>query len=75
MFLIQVQHLSGEGEMPPSSGAEDVYERAERLFAATNVSLKREGGALTVEINQQPGHLLLVLCIAIRGLASLANCD
>lgn len=61
--------------MPPSGGAEDVYERAERLFAATNVSLKRGGGTLTVEINQQPGHLPLVLCIAIRGLASLAHRD
>lgn len=73
-FLFQVQHLAGEGEMPPSGRAKDVYERAERLFAATNVSLKKGGGALTAEINQQPGHLLLVLCIAIRGLASLAHC-
>lgn len=74
-FLFQVQHLAGEGEMPPSGRAEDVYERAERLFAATNVSLKKGGGTLTAEINQQSGHLLLVLCIAIRGLASLAHCD
>lgn len=70
-----MQCLAREEEMPPSSGAEDVYERAKRLFAATNVSLKRGGGALTVEINQQPGHLPLLLCIAIRGLASLAHCD
>lgn len=73
MVLFQVQHLTGEGEMPPSSAAQDIYETVERLFAATNVSLKREGGALTVEINPQPGHLPLVLCIAIRGLASLAH--
>lgn len=61
--------------MPPSSGDEDVYERAERLFAVANVSLKRGGGALRVEVKQQPGQLPLVLCIAIRGLASLARCD
>lgn len=73
MVLFQVQHLTGEGEMPLSSAAQDVYETAERLFAAANVSLKREGGAVTVEINQQPGHLPLVLCIAIRGLTSLAH--
>lgn len=76
MFLFQVQCLAEEGDMLPGGGPEDIYKRAERLFAATNVSLKRGGGgALTVEMNQQPGHLPLVLCISIRGLASLARCD
>lgn len=73
-FLVQVQRLAGEGEMPPSGRAEDVYERAERLFAATNVSPEAKR-RLTVEMTQQPGHLPLVLCIAIRGLVSLAHCD
>lgn len=71
----QVRCVAEEGAMPPSEGAEDVYERAERLFASSNVSLKRGGGALKAEINQRPGHLPLVLCIAIRGLASLAHGD
>lgn len=66
--------MLGEGEVPPSGGAGDVYERAERLFASSGVSLRRgEGGVLRVEGGQQPGHLPLVLCIAIRGLASLAQ--
>lgn len=66
--------MLGEGEVPPSGGAGDVYERAERLFASSGVSLRRgEGGVLGVAVGQQPGHLPLVLCIAIRGLASLAE--
>lgn len=63
----QVRRVLGEGEVPPSGGAGDVYERAERLFASSGVSLRRG------EVGQQPGHLPLVLCIAIRGLASLAQ--
>lgn len=67
----QVRCVLGEGEVPPSGGAGDVYER---LFASSGVSLRRgEGGVLGAEVGQQPGHLPLVLCIAIRGLASLAQ--
>lgn len=75
MLPFQVRWVSGEAETPPSGGTEDFYERAEQLFACSNVSLKRGAGGsvLKAEIKQQPGHLPLILCIAIRGLASLAQ--
>ncbi|XP_073342240.1 gasdermin Eb [Pagrus major] len=74
-----VQCVSGKGEMPLSSAGlaalltEDVYEKTEHLFASSNVSLKKDGDKVKMEINQRPGHLPLVLCIAVRGLASLAH--
>lgn len=76
MLWFQVQCVLGEreGEVPLGGGAGDVYERAERLFASSNVSLEGGGGGVVrVEQKQQPGHLPLILCIAIRGLASLAE--
>lgn len=76
--VFQVQCVSGKGEMPLSSAGlttlpEDVYEKTEHLFASSNMSLKRDGDAVKTEINHQPGNLPLVLCIAVRGLASLAD--
>nr|XP_046255578.1 gasdermin Eb [Scatophagus argus]XP_046255579.1 gasdermin Eb [Scatophagus argus] len=73
-----VQCISGEGQMPLSSTGlaaltQDVYEKTEHLFASSNVSLKRDGDMVKTEINQQPGHLPVVLCIAVTGLASLAH--
>lgn len=71
-----VQCLSGRGEMSSTDLAAltvDNYEKAERLFASTNVSLKRDGNTVKTEINHQAGNLPLVLCIAVRGLASLAH--
>lgn len=72
-----VQSLCGDGELNLSSAGltEDIYEKTEHLFASSNVSLKKEGDVVKMEINQQPGHLPLVLCIAVRGLASLAHSD
>ncbi|XP_075965423.1 gasdermin Eb [Anarhichas minor] len=76
-----VQCVSGKGELPPLSSAglaaltEDVYEKTERLFASSNVSLKRDGNTVKTEISSLPGNHPLVLCIAVRGLASLAHCD
>lgn len=75
-----VQCVSGKGDMPLSSAGsatltEDIYEKTEHLFASSNVSLKKDGDKVKMEINQQPGHLPLVLCIAVRGLASLAHSD
>lgn len=70
-----MQEVAGEGETPPSCGDKDIYETAVRLFASSNMSLQRTGDKMKVEINQLPGHLPLILCIAIRGLASLAHCD
>lgn len=79
-FLFQVQCVSGKGEMPLSSVGlavlpEDMYEKAEHLFASSNMSLKRHGDTLKTEIKHKLGNLHLVLCIAVRGLASLAPCE
>ncbi|XP_041798850.1 gasdermin Eb [Chelmon rostratus] len=76
---ILVQCMSGKGEMPLSSAGlaamtEDMYKKTEHLFASSNVSLKRNGDTVKTEINHRPGTLPLVLCIAVRGLASLAHC-
>ncbi|XP_051262766.1 gasdermin Eb [Dicentrarchus labrax] len=75
-----VQCVSRKGELPLSSAGlaaltEDVYEKAEHLFASSNVSLRRDGDTVKTEINHQPGNLPLVLCIAVRGLATLSHCD
>ncbi|XP_034409350.1 gasdermin Eb [Cyclopterus lumpus] len=75
-----VQCVSGTGELSLSSAGvaaltEDVYEKTERLFASSNVSLKRDGNTVKTEVSHMPGNLPLVLCIAVRGLASLAHCD
>lgn len=69
--------MSGKGEMPLSSVGlpEDMYENAERLFASSNVSLKRDGDMMKTQINPQAGNLPLILSIAVRGLASLARTD
>lgn len=74
-----VQCVSEKGEFPLSSAGlaaltEDVYEKTEYLFASSNMSLKRDGDTVKMEINHQPGNRPLILCIAIRGLASLAQC-
>nr|XP_020468482.1 non-syndromic hearing impairment protein 5 [Monopterus albus]XP_020468483.1 non-syndromic hearing impairment protein 5 [Monopterus albus] len=73
-----VQCLSGKRELTLSSTdltalTEEIFETTERLFAASNVSLKRDGVTVKTEINQPQGNLPLVLCIAVRGLASLAH--
>ncbi|CAK6960544.1 gasdermin Eb [Scomber scombrus] len=70
-----VQCVSGSGEMPQSRVGltEDAYVRAEHLFSSSNASLKRDGDTVKTEIKHQPGHLPLVMCIAVRGLASLAH--
>lgn len=78
--MFQVQCVSGKGEMPLSSAGlaalpEDMYENAEHLFASSNMSLKRGGDTLKTEIKHKSGNLHLVLCIAVRGLASLAPCE
>ncbi|KAG7242002.1 hypothetical protein INR49_024630, partial [Caranx melampygus] len=67
-----VQMASGKGECHATALTGDVYEKAEQLFACCNVSLKKDGDIVKMEIKQKPGNLPLVLCIAVRGLASLA---
>ncbi|KAF1387827.1 hypothetical protein PFLUV_G00083970 [Perca fluviatilis] len=75
-----VQCVSGKGELHLSSAGlaaltEDVFEKTEHLFASSNVSLKRDGDTVKTEISHLAGNRPLVLCIAVRGLASLAHCD
>ena len=72
-----MQCVSGDGELPLGSAGlttlmGDIYEKTEHLFSSSNVSLKRDGDTVKTEINLEPGNLPLVLCIAVRGLASLA---
>ncbi|XP_040899958.1 gasdermin Eb isoform X2 [Toxotes jaculatrix] len=74
-----VQCVSEKGELSLSRAGqaaltEDVFEKAEHLFATSNVSLKRDGDTVKTEINQEPGNLPLALCIAVRGLGSLVCC-
>nr|XP_019948910.1 PREDICTED: non-syndromic hearing impairment protein 5 isoform X1 [Paralichthys olivaceus] len=71
-----VQCASGNGELLLGSAdlsvlTEEVYENAAHLFASSNVCLKRDGDTVRTEISQESGNLPLVLCIAVRGLASL----
>lgn len=78
--LFQVQCVSGKGALPLSSMdvtalSGDAFEKTEHLFASCNVSLKRDADTVKAEINHQHGNLPLVLCIAVRGLASLAHSD
>ncbi|KAM6995690.1 gasdermin-E-like [Tautogolabrus adspersus] len=73
-----VHCVSGNGELPLGSAdaaalTDDIYEKTSYLFASSNVSLTRDGDKVKTEIHQQPGHRPLVLCIAIKGLASLAK--
>ncbi|XP_043973565.1 gasdermin Eb [Gambusia affinis] len=69
-----VQCVSGTRETTPSSTAlpDDDYERTEHIFASCNASLRRDSDMLRVEIKHEPGNHPLILCIAIKSLASLA---
>lgn len=77
--LFQVQCVSGEGVVAQSSQGlfalpEDDFHRLHYLLACSNVSLERDGESVRTEVSRRPGNLPLVLCIAVRGLASLAHC-
>ncbi|XP_014892308.1 gasdermin Eb [Poecilia latipinna] len=69
-----VQCASGSRETTLSSTAlpDDDYERTEHVFASCNVSLRRDSDVLRVEIKHEQGNYPLILCIAIKSLASLA---
>ncbi|MEQ2230159.1 hypothetical protein ILYODFUR_026384 [Ilyodon furcidens] len=70
-----VQCASGNRETTVSSAAlpGDVYARTEHLFASSGVSLRRDGDVVRAEITNEPGNQPLILCIAIKSLASLAH--
>lgn len=57
--------------LAPLFEREEGYERAEQLFFCSSATLRREDETLRAETGPQPEHRPLVLCIAIRGLASL----
>uniref|UniRef100_A0A3P9MVB4 Gasdermin Eb n=1 Tax=Poecilia reticulata TaxID=8081 RepID=A0A3P9MVB4_POERE len=69
-----VQCVSGTREASLSSTAlpDDDYEKTGHIFASCNVSLQRDSDVLRVEIKHEPGNYPLILCIAIKSLASLA---
>ncbi len=76
--LLQVQCVSGKGEMPLSGAGlvaltEDNFEKTKHLFESSNVFLWRDGDTVKTDIDLLRGDLPLVLCIAVRGLASLAH--
>ncbi|KAF7669433.1 hypothetical protein LDENG_00186450 [Lucifuga dentata] len=76
--ILVLQCVLGGGELLLSSAdlaplTDEVYKKAEYLFAYFNVTLKRDGNTVKTEIIHLPGNLPLVLCIAVRGLASLAR--
>ncbi|XP_069552246.1 gasdermin Eb [Brachyistius frenatus] len=70
-----VQSVLENGELTLSGAAltDDMYEKAEHLFASSKVSLKRDEDVVKTEINHQAGNLPLVLCIAVTSLASLVH--
>lgn len=73
-----MQCVTEKGEMPLSNAdlaalAEDSFEKIEHLFGTSDLSLKRDGNTVKTEILHGPGNRPLVLCIAVRGLASLAH--
>ncbi|KAJ8290668.1 hypothetical protein GJAV_G00016110 [Gymnothorax javanicus] len=57
--------------LAPLLEQEEAFERAEQLFSCSSATLRREDQTLRAETRPQPEHRPLVLCIAIRGLASL----
>nr|XP_057939797.1 gasdermin Eb [Doryrhamphus excisus]XP_057939798.1 gasdermin Eb [Doryrhamphus excisus]XP_057939799.1 gasdermin Eb [Doryrhamphus excisus]XP_057939800.1 gasdermin Eb [Doryrhamphus excisus] len=53
---------------------EDILSSIEHLLASSKVTLRNDGDALRTEINHNPGNRPLIMCIALRGLYSLAHC-
>ncbi|KAK7886237.1 hypothetical protein WMY93_025858 [Mugilogobius chulae] len=51
----------------------ELFDRVQHLFRSSNVSLKKEGDSLRMEVQQEAGNLPLILCIAVRCLASLSH--
>ncbi|KAL0985452.1 hypothetical protein UPYG_G00157050 [Umbra pygmaea] len=75
---ILVQHVAaGDTETLPlrdmAALTEDdkLYERIQCLFDLSNITLKRDKDILRAEMKDQPGYISLVMCIAVKGLASL----
>ncbi|XP_034553014.1 gasdermin-E-like isoform X2 [Notolabrus celidotus] len=77
--LEQLVHcMSGNGELTLDSTGqaaltEDIFEKTKNLFAFGHMSLERDEDTVKTEMHSQTGHHALALCIAIKGLASLAK--
>ncbi|XP_072250515.1 gasdermin Eb [Leuresthes tenuis] len=69
-----VHCISGNGKVSSTALREDIDERTKDLFASCNVSLKKHGDLVQTETKHEARNRLLVLCVAVRSLASLAHC-
>ncbi|KAM8825812.1 gasdermin-E-like isoform 2-T2 [Synchiropus picturatus] len=72
-----VSDMSGSGQLNLAAAGleappQDVYVKAQRLFAWSRVSLPRDGDTLKMETQQAQWNFLLITCIAIRGLFCLS---
>lgn len=71
-----VRQVCGSEESVPGAGLEgpmgDMWAKAQRLFAWSRVTLTRDGDALKTDTLQADWNLLLITCIAIRGLFCLS---
>ncbi|CAL8354577.1 unnamed protein product [Arctogadus glacialis] len=59
-------------DLAPLTG--ETFQLTEELFSSCGVGLQRDGDVLRTELSQYYKPQPLVLCIAIKGLASLARC-
>ncbi|KAM4581238.1 gasdermin Eb isoform 1-T2 [Odontesthes bonariensis] len=69
-----VQCVSGNGAQSSAALTEGIDEKTKDLFASCNVSLKKHGDLVQTETKNESRNRLLVLCVAVRSLASLAHC-
>ncbi|RVE62565.1 hypothetical protein OJAV_G00158550 [Oryzias javanicus] len=67
--------VSGSRKTPLSSLELEagIYKETKHLFESMNVFLNNDGDVLCARVMPQSGNLPLILCISIRGLASLAS--
>lgn len=75
---ILVERVTEDGDPSPNNACLDclngeVYDSTERLFSVSNVMLKKEGNTVITEVCHHSDNRTLVLCIAVKGLASLVH--
>ncbi|CAL8247096.1 unnamed protein product [Lota lota] len=76
-LLVQCATKAGEmsmssGDLAPLTG--ETYQVTELLFASCGVSLRGDGDLLRTEVSRQHTDPTLILCIAVKGLASISHC-
>lgn len=78
VFVLQVQNVTSRRESSLKDAGlaplakKRVYKKVERLFACSDVTLKRQKDILQTETGKTSGYLPLVMCITVKGLASLS---